>query len=118
MLPWKIPSAIPLPCAEGSSNATQFTTAITKADFSRLFKIQTSGSSKSVHALEVLFVDTHGHGRAVEVTARYLKWIADKHEKKEITRKPRVAYLAGGMAMYCNPQCFGRAIMNTPNAYG
>lgn len=108
---------------EGSNNAKIFDDAVANSKvagskFARMFQIQTSGSIKRLGATTVLFVDTHGHTRAVEMTARYIRWLQSQRANEAITSMPYVAYMAGGMVAFCNAQCFGRAIMNTRNAYG
>ena len=106
--------AISLPFKEGGSdasqfNASQFKSAVGKSEFKSLFAGRETLRS-------ALFVDTHGHGRAAEMATRYVQWLDSM--KLEPGKRPQVLCLTGGMHAYCNAQCFGRVVLNTPNPFG
>ncbi|KIW93289.1 uncharacterized protein Z519_05894 [Cladophialophora bantiana CBS 173.52] len=109
VVPWKIPASLSLPCAEGKSNATVFNDASKGKDLAVLFS-----SWKQLR--QVIFVDTHGHGRAPEIATRYAQWIGTAN-RAGVDPEPQIFFVAGGLASYCNAQCFGRVLLNTPNPY-
>lgn len=65
---------------------------------------------------EIIFVDTHGHIRAPEIATRYAQWLTKTNTAR--ASQPIIFYMTGGLAAYCNAQCFGRVLLNTDNAFG
>jgi hypothetical protein len=108
-VPWKIPTSLSLPCTEGRSNAAAFDGAVKSKDLAILFS-----GWKNVR--QVLFVDTHGHGRAPEIAARYAQWLGKANTGGDPA--PQIFFMQGGLVAYCNAQCFGRVLLNTANPFG
>jgi hypothetical protein len=98
-----------MPCSEGKPNGKVFDDAAKGKDLAVLF----SGWQQ---LREVIFVDTHGHTRAPEIATRYAKWLIKNNTGK--AAEPKILFMAGGMASYCNAQCFGRVLLLAPNAFG
>jgi len=108
VVPWKIPASLPMPCTEGKPNAKVFDDATKGRELAVLF----SGWKQ---LREVIFVDTHGHVRAPEIATRYAQWITKTNTGK--APGPKIFVMTGGLAAYCNAQCFGRVLVNAPNAF-
>lgn len=98
-----------MPCSEGKPNAKVFDDASKGKELAVLF----SGWKQ---LREVIFVDTRGHVRAPEIATRYAQWLTKN--KTGNVAEPKILYMTGGLATYCNAQSFSRVPLLAPNPLG